>query len=122
MSTAEEGQDAAQLAGLFSALGDTTRLAIVTRLLDDRALSISTLSAESSLTRQAVTKHLQVLEHAGIVTRHRVGRQAQYSLRPAAIRDARRYLEDVSRQWDEAIDRLKVHLGEPGHAAGRGPE
>jgi DNA-binding transcriptional ArsR family regulator len=122
MSTAEEGQDAAQLAVLFSALGDTTRLGIVTRLLDDRALSISTLSAESSLTRQAVTKHLQVLEHAGIVTRHRVGRQAQYSLRPEAIRDARRYLEDVSRQWDEAIDRLKAHLEEPGQAGGRGPE
>ena len=95
-------------APVFAALGDPTRLALVSHLSDGGARSIARLCDGHALTRQAVTKHLQVLERAGLVSRLRVGRESQYALRPEPIAEARDYLGTVSAQWDDALARLKA--------------
>ncbi len=97
----------ASTAPVFAALGDATRLELVARLIDGRSRSIAQLTDGSSLTRQGITKHLRVLEHVGIVTSSRVGRESRFTFVPAPIDDARSYLDTVSRQWDEALSRLK---------------
>lgn len=94
-------------AALFSALGDPTRLSLFTRLSDGRPRSIASLSADTDLTRQAVTKHLRVLENAGLVSSIRIGRESQFGFRSEPIAEIRAYLDDVSRQWDDALSRLK---------------
>jgi DNA-binding transcriptional ArsR family regulator len=98
-------------AALFSALGDTTRLALLARLKDGQAQSLVELSHGMSLTRQGVSKHLRVLADAGMVTSRRVGRESRYVLRPAGISEAKSHLERASRQWDEALARLKALIG-----------
>ena len=110
MSPAIEAAGDDRLVAVFSALGDPTRLGLVEQLLERQPLSISSLSSQSSLTRQAVTKHLQVLESAGLVTSEREGRESRYRLEPGAIESARRYLDRASAQWDDAVDRLRQHL------------
>lgn len=95
-------------APLFAALGDPTRLSILARLGDGRTCSISALSADTALTRQAVTKHLHVLEGVGLVGSLRVGRETRFRMRPEPIAAARAYLDGVSRQWDEALARLRA--------------
>jgi DNA-binding transcriptional ArsR family regulator len=99
--------DAMKYASVFSALGDGTRLALVAKLSAGGASSIATLTEGSNMTRQAVTRHLQVLESAGIVRSVRSGRESLCEFDPARINEARKYLESVSRQWDQALDRLK---------------
>lgn len=94
-------------APVFAALGDTTRLELVSRLSDGERRSITELSEGLTLTRQAVTKHLQVLRKAGLVNQKRTGRESRFAIRPNAIADARDYLSRVSAQWDEAIARLR---------------
>ena len=83
-------------------------MSVLTRLANGRAQSISRLTAGTNLTRQAVTKHLRVLEDAGIVRCLRVGRESQFALEPKPIDDVRDYLERVSKQWDDALARLKA--------------
>lgn len=96
---------------IFAALGDPTRLAIVSQLRDGRARSIVELSEgapqTSQISRQAVTKHLRVLEGAGLVNHERVGRESRFVLRPERFAQARTYLEEVSLLWDDALGRLK---------------
>jgi DNA-binding transcriptional ArsR family regulator len=94
-------------APVFAALGDRTRLSLLAELSDGQTRSIAGLSAKSKLTRQAITKHLRVLENAGLVSSTRVGRESQFAFRPEPIVQARSYLDDVSAQWDEALSRLK---------------
>ncbi|HTI84787.1 MAG TPA: metalloregulator ArsR/SmtB family transcription factor [Acetobacteraceae bacterium] len=94
----------------FAALGDPTRLALVGKLSVGTPLSIARLTDGSDLTRQAVTKHLRVLETSGVVGKRQSGRESLYQLRPAAIHDMRAYLEDISRQWDDALARLKAFV------------
>ena len=94
-------------APIFAALGDETRLALVSKLGDRSRSSIAHLSHGSSLTRQAITKHLQVLEQAGLVRGVRRGRENLFELRPQPIDEARRALDRISHQWDEALARLK---------------
>ncbi len=94
-------------APLFAALGDETRLRLVTRLCDGGALSIARLTEVAGITRQATTKHLRVLGGAGLVRSKRRGRESLWELQPKRVLDARRYLEAISRQWDEALGRLK---------------
>jgi len=101
------------LAAVFAALGDPTRLKLVALLCAGGALSIARLTADTELTRQGVTKHLQVLADAGVVRDTRSGRERLWQLDPARIEAARRSLEAIGRQWDEALDRLKTFAERP---------
>jgi DNA-binding transcriptional ArsR family regulator len=95
---------------VFSALGDETRLALLAKLCEGYQISITQLASGSSFSRQAITKHLRVLEKAGIVHGVRAGRQNLFELKPKPIEEARNYLEVVSRQWDGALGRLRSFL------------
>ena len=95
------------LAGAFAALGDRTRLSLLSRLSRGPACSISQLTHGSHLTRQAITKHLRVLERAKVVRCVRSGRHRLFELEPQPVLDLRDYLDRVSAQWDEALHRLK---------------
>lgn len=97
-------------APVFAALGCVTRLALLSRLGDGREYSITELTDGLELTRQAVTKHLQVLTHAGIVEKRRLGRESLFTIRPDPVTQARDYLARVSDQWDESIARLRAKV------------
>ncbi len=94
-------------APLFAALGDRTRLALVLRLGSTGPLSIAQLAAGSAVSRQAITKHLQVLDDAGLVSSARQGRERIWQVEAQRLDEARRFLDQVSGQWDEALNRLK---------------
>jgi DNA-binding transcriptional ArsR family regulator len=102
---------------VFAALGDETRLALVAKLSDGRRYSISQLSEAqpsggSKLTRQAITKHLRVLERARIVHGVRAGRESLFKLDPKPISELRKYLDLVSERWDQALGRLRSFVEE----------
>lgn len=97
-------------APVFAALGDPTRLALVAKLCRGQPYSISQLTEGSRLTRQAITKHLRVLEGVGIVRSVRAGRKSIYKFDPQPIGELRQYLDLVSKQWDEALRRLKAFV------------
>jgi DNA-binding transcriptional ArsR family regulator len=99
-------------AEVFAALGDATRLSVLDRLSHGTPQSIVRLTEGTRLTRQAVTKHLRVLESAGVVRSVRAGRESLFALEPKPIDDLRRYLETVSAQWDDALARLKAFVEE----------
>jgi DNA-binding transcriptional ArsR family regulator len=94
-------------ASVFAALGDETRLSLVTKLSGGQPHSISELTEGSKLTRQAITKHLRVLESVGIVHSVHTGRESRFEFRPEAIEGIKEYLDFVSEQWDQALSRLK---------------
>jgi DNA-binding transcriptional ArsR family regulator len=94
-------------ASIFAALGDQTRLSLVAKLCAGQPRSISQLAAGSRLTRQAITKHLRVLENAQIVRSVRTGRESLFEFHPEPVEEARKYLDFVSEQWDQALSRLK---------------
>jgi DNA-binding transcriptional ArsR family regulator len=97
-------------APVFAALGDETRLLLVAKLCEGSPQSISRLTQGSNLTRQAISKHLRVLQNAGIVVSLRVGRESQYAFKPKPIDGIKSYLDQVSAQWDEALGRLKTFV------------
>ncbi|HEV2177177.1 MAG TPA: metalloregulator ArsR/SmtB family transcription factor [Terriglobia bacterium] len=94
-------------APVFAALGDDTRLSLVAVLCGGQPRSISQLTEGSRLTRQAITKHLRVLESAGVVHSVRSGRESLFRFDPEPIGEIKEYLDLVSAQWDEALARLK---------------
>jgi len=106
------GRRGAAAALAFAALGDETRLALVARLARRESASIAELTAGARMTRQAVSKHLRVLERAGIVRSMRAGREKHFALDPEPIDELRAYLKRVERQWDEALGRLKALVEE----------
>jgi len=96
-------------APVFSALGDKTRLELVARLCSAGGpLSISRLTEASAVTRQAITKHLTILAEAGLVRDIRVGRERLWEVETRQIEEARRCLDRISSQWDDALARLKI--------------
>jgi DNA-binding transcriptional ArsR family regulator len=97
-------------APVFAALGDETRLSLLARLGESPVLSISRLTEGSALTRQAITKHLRILEHAGLVSSVRRGRESLFRLEPRSFREARKALETISQHWDDSLARLKAHV------------
>jgi DNA-binding transcriptional ArsR family regulator len=99
-------------APVFAALGDQTRLSLVAKLCRGEPHSISQLTEGSRLTRQAITKHLRVLERIGIVRCVRAGRESRFELDPEPIQEVKAYLDSVSKQWDEALFRLKAFVEE----------
>jgi DNA-binding transcriptional ArsR family regulator len=94
-------------ARLFAALGDETRLRLVARLCDEGPLSVTALTGGFHVTRQAIAKHLRVMEQAGLVRRTRLGRESVWQLSEEGLEDARGYLELISKQWDDALGRLR---------------
>lgn len=100
-------------APVFAALGDETRLGIVTRLCAEGPLSITRLTAGRGVTRQAVTKHLHVLADAGLAHSFQVGRERIWELEPRSLLTARECLNQISAQWDEALARLRRFVERP---------
>ena len=99
-------------APVFAALGDETRLRLVARLCTDGPMSIAKLSEGSDVTRQAITKHLHVLEGAGLVRGTRQGRESVWELELERIEAAQRSLALISQQWDVALERLRAFVEE----------
>jgi DNA-binding transcriptional ArsR family regulator len=97
-------------ASVFAALGDETRLSVLTKLCNGVPQSISRLTAGTNLSRQAVTKHLRVLANAGVVRSIRVGRESLFELELQPIEEVRDYLDQISKEWDDALARLKSHV------------
>jgi DNA-binding transcriptional ArsR family regulator len=91
----------------FAALGDETRLLLLAKLSSGRSYSIAQLTQGSRLTRQAITKHLRVLQRVGMVHSARAGRESRFAFNPQPIEGIREYLDFVSQQWDQALSRLK---------------
>ena len=104
MSTRRSSRAAAPL---FAALGDKTRLQLVSRLSADGPMSIAKLTSGAKVTRQAITKHLRVMAEAGLMHSKRYGRESVWQLDTARLQDARRYLKLISKQWDDALARLR---------------
>ena len=96
----------------FAALGDATRLHVVSRLSREGPLSITELSEGVELTRQALTKHLEVLAAAGLVRSEWKGRARVWELRTRQLEEARRALDTISKRWDEALERLRAMVEE----------
>lgn len=94
-------------APVFAALGDETRLALIAKLCGGEPHSISQLARGSRLTRQAITKHLRVLENVGMVHSVRSGRESLFKFNPEPIEEMKKYLDRVSELWDQALGRLK---------------
>jgi DNA-binding transcriptional ArsR family regulator len=97
-------------AHVFAALGDETRLSLVAKLCGGEPRSIVQLTDGSRLTRQAITKHLRVLENVEIVHSVRAGRESLFELNPEPIEEIKKYLDLVSEQWDQALARLKLFV------------
>ena len=95
---------------LFATLGDETRLRLVMTLASGEPRSIAELTAGSKLTRQAITKHLRVLERVGMVRCQREGRESRFAFDPRPVMEMREYLEKVSAEWDAALGRLKAFV------------
>lgn len=103
-STRHRGPDPSPV---FAALGDPTRMALVRRLATEGGLSVTALTAGTRISRQAVTKHLGVLARAGLVESERHGRERLWALAPNQIDEARRALDQIAREWDDALGRLR---------------
>lgn len=113
MSTAlSDDPGVGEAAPLFAALGDPTRLALVDRLAEGGQLSITQLTAGTTVSRQAVTKHLQVLAEVGLAHDHRRGRERIWQLDIDRLDAARRYLDQIEQQWDAALERLRAFVEE----------
>jgi DNA-binding transcriptional ArsR family regulator len=97
-------------AAVFAALGDETRLALLLKLSAGRRCSIAELTEGTRLTRQAVTKHLRVLERVRVVHATREGRESLFHFDPQPVMEMKEYLELVSEQWDGALSRLKTFV------------
>jgi DNA-binding transcriptional ArsR family regulator len=99
-------------APVFAALGEPTRLTLVSKLCREGPLSIARLSEGTSVTRQAITKHLHTLADAGVVSGTRSGRERIWEIETTRLEKARQCLERISDQWDAAIERLEAFVEE----------
>ena len=113
MSSSGEGA----VADLFFALGDRMRLSVVRRLVAEGAASATSLSEGAAVTRQAIAKHLQVLEGSGLVRREKRGREVLYALEARRLEDARALLDGISAGWDRALARLRQTVEQPPKSA-----
>jgi DNA-binding transcriptional ArsR family regulator len=114
MSRSSAAAKLVEAAPVFAALGDRTRVGIVARLCLDGPSSTTHLSRGARVTRQAITKHLNALGEVGIVKDSWRGRERIWELEPRRLEKARRVLDQVSRDWDAAIDRLRAFVEDGG--------
>ena len=91
---------------VFSALADPTRREVVRSLAERPGLTASHLAGELPISRQAVSKHLNALSGAGLVSARREGRETRYTLTPAPLADAMMWMTEVGAEWDERLARL----------------
>lgn len=96
-----------EAAPIFAALGDETRLRLAARLSHGGPLSIAKLADGFPMSRQAITKHLRVMETAGVVRSAHRGRERLWQLERRRLADARRHLQTISVEWDQRLERLK---------------
>ena len=115
MSKSRVERSLAGAAILFAALGDETRLRLLQRLANDGPASISNLADRFQLSRQGVTKHLEVLAVARIISSHREGRERIWEMQTSQLALASNHLASIAREWDGALARLK-RLVETGSA------
>lgn len=108
--SARRTPEPAASAPVFAALGDARRLGLLVRLANEGPLSITGLSRDSDVSRQAITKHLDVLQEAGLVRDRRRGRERLFELEESPLGRARRDLDAISARWDEAVARLRAHV------------
>ena len=111
-------------ATVLAALGDETRLAIMARLCRNGPRSIVQLTEDANVTRQAVSKHLVMLERAGLVRSARDGREKLWSVRTSRLAEAQRWLGALSHDWDRAMERLRILVEADlglGHSTRSGP-
>jgi DNA-binding transcriptional ArsR family regulator len=101
---------AKQQANVFAALGDPTRLLLITKLIDGKPRSILALTGGTKITRQAITKHLSVLEDVGLVSKIKEGRESLYELDAKPLEPLREYLDVIADQWDKALHDLKAFV------------
>ena len=106
----KRGERLAAAAVVFAALGDPTRLALLQRLAQDGPASISALAEQFAITRQGVTKHLNVLASADVLDGARHGRERVYAIKPTRLHEAQQWLEIIAIGWDDALNRLKSHV------------
>ncbi|HEV7513307.1 MAG TPA: metalloregulator ArsR/SmtB family transcription factor [Candidatus Acidoferrum sp.] len=99
-------------AAIFAALGDETRLLLISRLCNDGPMSITRLTSGTNVTRQAITKHLEVMRKAGLVRNARRGRERIWQLEQQRLKQAKHCLELISKQWDDALGRLQKFVEE----------
>ena len=97
-------------ATIFAALGDPTRLSLVSKLIDGKPHSISALASDTHITRQAVTKHLRVLENVGMVINLKSGRESLYELDPKPLESIQEYLNIIAEEWDKSLNSLKAFV------------
>ena len=109
------------VADVFFALGDRTRLSVVKKLGTESGLSATALSEGAKVTRQAIAKHLRVLEGAGLVTHEKRGREVLYVLDGGTLVEARAFLDGISAGWDRAIERLRTIVEAPPPTRARRP-
>jgi DNA-binding transcriptional ArsR family regulator len=93
-------------------LGDETRLLLISRLCDDGPMSVTRLTNGTNVTRQAITKHLEVMRKAGLVRNARRGRERIWQLEQRRLKQAKHCLELISKQWDDALGRLQKFVEE----------
>jgi DNA-binding transcriptional ArsR family regulator len=96
---------------VFAALSDPTRREVVRLLAGEGSITVTELASELPVTRQAVAKHLAVLEEAGLVTATTQGRRRRYRLTPGPLTDAMGWMADVGAEWDDRLASLRSHLG-----------
>ena len=117
-STSRERREAvsrlAASAPVFAALGDPQRMALISRLCQRGPLSVTHLTKGTTITRQAVTKHLRVLEAAGLARFEKSGRETMWALDQRPLAKARDQLDIIARQWDEAVERLRAFVEDNG--------
>jgi DNA-binding transcriptional ArsR family regulator len=99
-----------QLDATFSALADPTRRAILARLAEDGEVTVNALAEPFPVSVQAISKHLKVLERAGLITRGRTAQLRPSRLEGAPLRDAANWLEQYREIWEGRLDRLALHL------------
>lgn len=95
---------------IFSALSDPTRREVIRRLSEEGPTTLGELAAELPVTRQAVSKHLVVLEEAGLVQASGDSRRRRYRLTPRPLADAMGWMVDVGAEWDERLLALRRHV------------
>jgi ArsR family transcriptional regulator, cadmium/lead-responsive transcriptional repressor len=106
---------------LWSAIGDPSRRRVLDLLVSNGAVSASWLAGRVPFSRQAVSKHLVVLEQAGLISRHKQGREVLYQVQPGRLDQATRAMADLSAQWDRRLATIK-RLAETAHAESKTEE